>query len=89
MVKFYYKTNKSTVNRTYGGKKETVDIFKHTNKGLKLLGQTSWDTRGYKGEQSEVLGFLKSNKHISKKKFPTGYYGWNEAEKNRIKIEQI
>ena len=88
---FYWKYNKQTVNRTYGGSHAVVSVYKNSSNGLEKLGETDWDTRSYKGDNSEVFTFLHNVGEIPEKmwKAQNGYYTWSLAEKYGIKIEEL
>jgi len=74
MKKFYYKIDKEKVSRTYGGATVTASVFKLTRQELKKIGELEWNTRSYKGEQSEVFTFL-----IDKKQLPKSAYNWSKS----------
>jgi len=86
--RFYFKVIRDNP-RTYGGRNVTVEVLEQTKDGLKNLGEVKWQTASYKGEESEVLDYLKKIGKISKGMFPDGYYGWSDAEKYNVKISRL
>ena len=88
---YYWKYDKKTVNRTYGGTHATVSVYKTTPDGLLKLGETDWNTRSYSGEDSEVFSFLykKGEIPVEMWKERSGYYGYDLGEKHGIKIKGL
>jgi hypothetical protein len=85
---FYYNKIKERATG-FGGTNVTVKILVQEDSGLKNLGETKWNTASYKGEESEVLTWLKRNGHVPSYMFPTDYYGWSDAEKYNMKISRV
>lgn len=85
---YYYKTEKK-IPRRMGGANVTVSVYRHTNDGLKHLGEVKWNTASYKGEKSEVLDFLKREGQIAQQMFPQGYYSSSDAEKYNMVIRGL
>ena len=94
MRQFYYKIE-STRRRAMGGTINKVGIFSSNNNKLTRIGETSWNTASYKGNETEVLSVLIEKGLVDKKFFKgsnniaDGYYTWDAAEKAGIKIEEI
>lgn len=86
--KYIYNISNSKVNRTYGGRKETAKIYRVKNNKPIYVGETSWNTSGYKGEESEVYTKLKNEKEVSKKDFEKdkGYYRPNNSKVEIFKV---
>ena len=85
---FYYsiKTSNHSVN---GGTNVGVQVYRHTPTGMEGIGSVKWNTAGYKGEESEVLDYLKKIGEVPAYMFPNGYYSWSAAEKYNMKISRI
>jgi hypothetical protein len=84
----YYKID-SARSTGYGGTKTKASVFVDGKNGLQKLGETSWDTASFKGEESTIIDFLKDKEYMPQKMFPDGYYGWSDAEKYNIKISRL
>jgi hypothetical protein len=85
---FYYKIIKSNP-RYYGGRNETAEIFEHTPTGMRRVGETKWNTAGYKGEESEIGTALVEFGKLKPEHLDRGYYRWTDAEKMNYKIERL
>lgn len=88
MRRFYYKVIRDNPAR-YGGSNVTVEVLEHKPDGMKYLGETRWNTASYKGQESEVLDYLKKEGVVPKGMFPDGYYSWREAEEYNMKISRL
>ena len=92
---FYYTTKKNP--RRYGGSNVTATIFKNTRKGLKNVGETKWQTAGYRGDESEILNELVKKKLLPKEVLTVsksansggGYYGSDIRDELGVKIRGI
>jgi hypothetical protein len=91
---YYYKIIKSRVNRMYGGREETAEVYKVVNGQIVSIGETSWSTRGYKGEEGEIMDVLLKVGVIDKKEWNKsesehsggGYY---RRDKNNFEIKEL
>lgn len=85
--RFYYKITGE--RREGSGRRQKVAVMQMKRSGLVPVGETSWNTASTKGEQSEVMQFLKSKKLIPRNAFPRGYYSWSEGQERNIHIEAV
>lgn len=85
---YFYVVKDSKVSRTYGGATEKADIYAVKNNKPEYVTSTEWNTRGYKGQDSEVYTALAKEGKVSKKEFKenSGYY---RRGKSKINIREV
>ena len=74
--KFYYKI--VSTRRRMGGRVQKVDVYTIRYSELKYIGQTSWNTASYKGDESSVYGYLYRKNLVPKRQYKKdgGYYSF-------------
>jgi len=86
---YIYNISNRKVNKTYGGVKETAKIYRLKNNKPIYIGEKTWNTSSYKGEDSEVYTELKNKKEVSEKEFDKND-GYLPNEKNsKIEIFRV
>lgn len=81
--KYYIYTIKDRkIDRTYGGAKEKADIYQLKKNKPVYVTSADWNTRGYKGKDSEVYTAIAKEGGVSKKEFKEtgGYYRPNKSQ---------
>ncbi len=87
-TKYAFVVKESKVSRTYGGATEKADIYQLKNNKPIFVDSVSWNTRGYKGADSEVYTKLKQKGKVSNKEFKDndGYY---RKSNSKVEIFQL
>ena len=91
MVKMFYYRVRTTSTRKAGGRLQTAEVFRVLRGKIVKIGETKWNTAGYKGPESEVFGFLRGKNLVSAAAYNSkgGYYTWAVGEKYKFKIESM
>jgi len=82
MRTFIGTTRKATVSRTYGGSNVIASVVEMIDNEPKFVCEVKWCTRGYKGEESEIMNEL-ARKGIIEDNYKSGYY---KRDKPELKI---
>ena len=71
-----------------GGRVQKADVFSIRYSELKYIGQTSWNTASYKGEESSVYGYLYRKNLVPKREYKkqNGYYSFRNPS---VSIKQL
>ena len=91
MVKknYIYVISESKVNKTYGGVRETANIYELKKNTPIYVDSVSWNTSAYKGADSSVYtklaekGFVKSKEYSENR----GYYYRSKSDVDIKKLE--